>query len=60
MTDTGLRGTLATQDIAEGEPIVLLPHNLTIDIADYTYPGAVRAPTAACTTFMQPLVLGLP
>ena len=43
MTGSGLRGTVATQDIAEGEAIVLLSHNLTIDIADYTYPGAVSA-----------------
>jgi hypothetical protein len=42
VTEGGLRGTLATKDIAQGEHIVLLPHNMTIDIADYTYPGSVR------------------
>lgn len=37
----GLRGTIATKDIAQGDVVVMLPNNVTIDVADYRKPGAV-------------------
>ncbi len=41
VSDGGLRGTIATKDIAAGEAVVTMPSNVTIDVADYRKPGAV-------------------
>jgi hypothetical protein len=37
----GLRGTLATKDFQEGETIAMIPNELTIEIAPFSFPGAV-------------------
>lgn len=41
VNEAGLRGTVATKDIASGERILQIPNEATIDVGNYTLPGAV-------------------
>ncbi len=41
VNEAGLRGTVATKDIASGELILQIPNSATIDVGDYSLPGAV-------------------
>ncbi len=41
VNDGGLRGTVATKDLTSGDLVLQIPNSATIDVGDYTLPGAV-------------------
>ncbi|CAL8468706.1 g8246 [Coccomyxa elongata] len=43
VNDGGLRGTVATKDLASGDLVLQIPNSATIDVGDYTLPGAELA-----------------